>query len=293
MRTDNDIYRAIQDYIRADDNIRAAILNGSRANKQVAADKYQDFDIVFFVHNIEAAKFSALRESFFGIPVLQQCPDDMLWGNEGMPPRAAYTLLMIYEDGHRIDLTLFPLTHFASDYRHDSLTIPLADKDGLFADTAPADESSYFITPPDSRLFAETANEFWWCATNVAKGLARHEITCAKAMTEDVIRPVFTQMLDWKIGCTCGFNLSTGKNGKYLSRYLTTDEMQAVLNTYSDAEPENNWRALFLMCELFREYQTVTAETSGFDINTRECDASVHYLRNIYKTARIDKKSGQ
>ncbi|UFH70220.1 aminoglycoside 6-adenylyltransferase [Morganella morganii] len=127
----------------------------------------------------------------------------------------------------------------------------------------------------------------------MAKGLARHEITCAKAMTEDVIRPVFMQMLDWKIGCTCGFNLSTGKNGKYLSRYLTTDEMQTVLNTYSDADPENNWRALFLMCELFREYQTVTAEISGFEINTRECDASVHYLRNIYKTARIDKKSGQ
>lgn len=58
MRTDNDIYRAIQDYVRADDNIRAAILNGSRANKQVAADKYQDFDIVFFVRDIDTAKIS-------------------------------------------------------------------------------------------------------------------------------------------------------------------------------------------------------------------------------------------
>lgn len=64
MRTDNDIYRAIQDYVRADDNIRAAILNGSRANKQVAADKYQDFDIVFFVRDIDTAKISPLRESF-------------------------------------------------------------------------------------------------------------------------------------------------------------------------------------------------------------------------------------
>lgn len=286
MRTDNDIYRAIEDYVRADDNIRAAVLNGSRANKQVAADKYQDFDIVFFVRDIEAAKKSRLRESLFGVPVLQQCPGDMLLGNEDMPPRAAYTLLMIYEDGHRIDLTLFPLTHFDSEYRHDSLTVLLADKDGLFTGTAPADESSYFITPPDARLFAETANEFWWCVTNVAKGLARQEIIFAKAMTEDVIRPVFMQMLDWKIGFTRGFNLTTGKNGKYLSRYLTTDDMQAVLDTYSDAEPENNWQALFLMCRLFREYQTTIAELSGFEINTPECDASVRYLRMVYNNSR-------
>lgn len=285
MRTNDDIYRAIQDYVRTDDNIRAAVLNGSRANKQVTADKYQDFDIVFFVNNIEAAKCPRLRESFFGVPVLQQCPDDMLLGKENTPPRAAYTLLMIYEDGHRIDLTLFPLTHFASEYRHDSLTIPLADKDGLFTRIAPADESSYFITPPDARLFAETANEFWWCVTNVAKGLARHEITYAKAMTDDVIRPVFMQMLDWKIGCTNGFNLTTGKAGKYLSRYLTTDEMQVILKTYSDADPDNNWQALFLMCKLFREYQTITAEKSGFEANFRECDASVRYLRMIYKNS--------
>ncbi|RUT65700.1 hypothetical protein CKG00_04240 [Morganella morganii] len=293
MRTDNDIYLAIQDYICTDNNIRAAVLNGSRENKQVAADKYQDFDIVFFVNNIEAAKTSPLRESFFGTPVLQQCPDDMLLGNENIPPRAAYTLLMIYEDGHRIDLTLFPLTHFASEYRHDSLTVPLADKDGLFTGIAPADESSYFITPPDARLFAETTNEFWWCVTNVAKGLARNEITYAKAMTEDVIRPVFMQMLDWKIGCTCGFNLTTGKDGKYLSRYLTTGDMRMVLDTYSDADTENNWQELFLMCRLFREYQTIIAEISGFEINTRESDASVHYLRRIYKTAYTDKKSGR
>lgn len=287
MRTDNDIYRSIQGYVRADDNIRAAVLNGSRANKQVAADKYQDFDIVFFVHNIEAAKFPALRESFFGVPVLQQCPDDMLLGNEGMPPRAAYTLLMIYEDGHRIDLTLFPLTHFASEYKHDSLTVFLADKDGLFAGITPADESSYFITQPDARLFAETANEFWWCVTNVAKGLARREITFAKAMTENVVRPAFMQMLDWKTGYTHGFNLTTGKDGKYLSRYLTTSEMQTVLGTYSHAEPENNWQALFLMCRLFREYQTTIAELSGFEINTRECDASVRYLRMVYNDSLL------
>lgn len=52
MRTDDDIYRAVQDYVRADENIRAAVLNGSRINKQVAAGKYQDVDIVFFVNNI-------------------------------------------------------------------------------------------------------------------------------------------------------------------------------------------------------------------------------------------------
>ncbi|GAA0333765.1 aminoglycoside 6-adenylyltransferase [Morganella psychrotolerans] len=284
MRSNDNISQAILCCAQSDNNIRAVILNGSRANKQVKKDKYQDFDLVFFVQDINAAKSIRPWEALLGVPVLQQCPDDMLPENKDTPARAEYTYLMIYEDGHRIDLTLFPLSHITTDYTHDSLSILWLDKDNLFNSLPPADESSYFITPPDARLFAETANEFWWCATNVAKGLARHEITFAKEMTDNVIRPVFMQMLDWKIGCTHGFNLTTGKAGKYISRYLTNAEMQAISDTYSDAAPENNWQALFVMLQLFGEFQKITADKMGFAINTGtgEAEASVRYIKRVY-----------
>lgn len=282
MRSDDTISQAILCCAQSDDNIRAVILNGSRANKQVKKDKYQDFDLVFFVQDINAAKSARPWERLLGVPVLQQCPDDMLPENKDTPARPAYTYLMIYEDGHRIDLTLFPVSHISTDHTYDSLSILWLDKDNLFDSLPPADESSYFITPPDARLFAETANEFWWCATNVAKGLARNEITFAKEMTDNVIRPAFMQMLDWKIGCTHGFNLTTGKAGKYLSRYLTNAEMQAISDTYSDADTGNNWQALFVMLRLFGEFQKITADKMGFEINTGEAEASVRYIKRIY-----------
>ena len=38
-----------------------------------------------------------------------------------------------------------------------------------------------------------------------------------------------------------------------MSRFLARDFYADVLKTYSDAEAENNWRALFKMTELFEQ----------------------------------------
>ncbi|OBU04893.1 hypothetical protein AYY17_08360 [Morganella psychrotolerans] len=89
MRSDDTISQAILCCAQSDDNIRAVILNGSRANKQVKKDKYQDFDLVFFVQDINAAKSVRSWEVHLGVPVLQQCPDDMLPENKDAPARAA------------------------------------------------------------------------------------------------------------------------------------------------------------------------------------------------------------
>jgi aminoglycoside 6-adenylyltransferase len=52
MRTPDEIKKLITDKAISDSRIRAVLLNGSRANPNVAADKFQDFDVVYIVTEI-------------------------------------------------------------------------------------------------------------------------------------------------------------------------------------------------------------------------------------------------
>lgn len=62
MRSHDNVSQAILCCAQSDDNIRAVILNDSQANKLVKKDKYQDFGLIFFVQDINAAKSARLWE---------------------------------------------------------------------------------------------------------------------------------------------------------------------------------------------------------------------------------------
>jgi aminoglycoside 6-adenylyltransferase len=57
-------------------------------------------------------------------------------------------------------------------------------------------------------------------AQNVAKGIWRDELPYAKGMFEDIIRRNLDDMVRWWIGIKQGFEVSTGKMGKYFKHYL-------------------------------------------------------------------------
>ena len=49
MRTEQEIFDLIINYATSNKRIRAAYMNGSRANPNATKDKYMDFDIVYVV----------------------------------------------------------------------------------------------------------------------------------------------------------------------------------------------------------------------------------------------------
>ena len=56
MRSEKEMYDLILGYANADENIRAVILNGSRANPNRKPDPFNDFDIVYLVRNLTPCK---------------------------------------------------------------------------------------------------------------------------------------------------------------------------------------------------------------------------------------------
>jgi aminoglycoside 6-adenylyltransferase len=262
VRSEQEMFEVILGVARADDRIRAVIMNGSRANPNAPRDIFQDFDVVYLVADVAPFRRNLAWIERFGELMILQLPDDM----QDPPPgdHGGFTYLMQFTDGNRIDLGIYPLDK-AGDITSDSLSVLLLDKDGVVGPLDPSSERDYLPKPPTARQFADCCNEFWWVCPYVAKGLWRQEILYARYMLDQVLRQQLMTMLVWHIGVKTGFAASPGKFGKYFQRHLDAELWQALLRTYAGADYDATWEALFTMCSLFERAAERVAEHFGFE----------------------------
>ena len=280
MKSEAEIRKLIIDVATNNDRIRAVLMNGSRANPNIPRDKYQDFDVVFIVKNFKDFTSDHSWVNVFGEIIIRQLPDEMIFGTRD-PDGFGY--LMILEDGNRIDLTLYPIEKVIKNYWPDSLTVCLLDKDNQFVSLPLPNGSDYFIKRPSPKEFGDVCNEFWWVSTYVAKGLLRNEITYAKEMLETVVRPMFMKMIEWETGIDNQFSVSFGKAGRFMHKYISEDYYKRVLQTYSDADVENNWKALFNMMNIFEQGSNKVATKLNFQIDQKEQKYAIRYTKQLYE----------
>lgn len=277
MRTERDMLDLIVGTAQADDRIRAAMLNGSRVDPDATRDLFQDYDVAFFVTDVDTFVRDSAWIDRFGERTILQMPEAM-----GDPPPMKdghFGYLMQFTDGNRIDLTLFPIGRLR-EFHLESLSAMLLDKDGLFGPLPPPSRRDFLPTPPSDARFADCCNEFWWMATYVAKGLWRGQVTYAKNMDE-IVREQLMTMLDWSIGMRTQFAAGAGKFGRDLQRHLTPAQWDRLLATYADADPGRSWDALFVMCDLFRETATAVAGHFGFAYPHGDDARVTAYLRRV------------
>lgn len=268
-------------YARNDERIRLVTLEGSRTNKNIPRDLFQDYDISYFVTDMDSFKEDGDRWlDIFGKRLIMQKPEDM----ELFPPELGnwYSYLMLFEDGVKVDLTLIPVNEI-DDYFSDSdgLVEVLLDKDLLVKNKVIPSDQKYWIKKPTAREFDDCCNEFWWVSTYVVKGLARKEILFAIDHLNEIVRPNLLRMMSWKIGLEHGFSFSVGKNYKFINQYLPKDDWEILLSTYSQEEYERVWQSLFTCYELFRKYSKSVAEGLGYKYPDYD-ESITKYTKSIY-----------
>jgi aminoglycoside 6-adenylyltransferase len=289
MRTDQEIKKLILDKATFDDRIRAVLLNGSRADKNVPTDQFQDFDIVFVVTEIESFTKNHSWINYFGETIISQLPDEMTFGADlgnDAERRSSFSYLKLFKDGNRIDLSLVSLHKVRTGFRADSLTIVWLDKDKLFSNIGEATNIDYYIQKPTEKEFLDTCNEFWWVSTYVCKGLLRNEIIYARKMCDTVVRPMFMKVIEWYIGTENDFSVSIGNGGKYLKNYLDKSLYEKILSTYADHQIENNWISLFTMSEIFEQFSSIVAERLKYKIDEDEARNTKSFLQRSYQSCK-------
>lgn len=279
MRNEAEMYDLILKIANADDRIRAVYMNGSRTNKNVPKDIFQDYDVVYIVN--ETKSFIEDKEWIhnFGEIWYMQYPED----HPDYPSdrENVYGWLMQFRDGNRIDLHVETIRHAQEHISDDKLCKILLDKDHILPEIPEATDEDYHVKKPSKEQFLCYCNDFWWCLNNAAKGLWRKEIPYVQDMMNFYIRKQLESVLSWKIGIETDFSVSVGKSAKYMYKWLSKEEYDAYLSTYFMGTVEDGWRAVFAMTELFRTVAPEVAEKLGYEYNYDEEHGSIEFLEHV------------
>ncbi|MDP2813260.1 MAG: aminoglycoside 6-adenylyltransferase [Erysipelotrichaceae bacterium] len=274
MRSDQEIFDLILNVAKSDPRVMAVLLNGSRANPNAPKDKYQDFDIVYVVTEMESWLKDNSWIDVFGDRIMLQMPETMRNPeNDGN-----FGYLMLFKDGHRIDLTLMPIGNLNMS---DKMTVVLLDKSKQLPDVEPSSDRDYHVKRPTLLEYNSCSNNFLWCLQNVAKGIARDELPYAMEMFNNVVREELNTMTAWYIGTLTDFSVSAGKMGKYFKRHLPSEVYQMIKATYSDSDYAHLWSAMFMAVECFEFMAKVVGEKMNYFYNQQDHDNMVNYLSRI------------
>jgi len=277
MRHEQEMLDLILNFAKRDENIRAVVMNGSRANPNAPKDIFQDFDIACLVNDIAPYVRNNSLPPYFGELVILQEPDNM--GEPSPEDEGHYAYLMQFMDGNRIDLSFHAPERWKS-VTGDSQSILLLDKDHALGELPPASDADYRARKPTEKQFQDCCNEFWWMSPYVAKGLWRGELTYAKSMME-VVQEQLMDMLTWHFGIKTGFQKAPGKAGKYVKADVEPEIWVELEKTYSDANFENIWESLFTAGSLFRRLAKAVASEFGFQYPQQDDDRVTAYLHQI------------
>ena len=291
MRSEKEMMDLIINVAKSNERIRAAYMNGSRVNPNAPKDKYQDYDIVYVVTEMEWFLANKDWISVFGESIMVQEPDkNNIAKGKDLDISISYAWLMLLKDGNRIDLIIEPV---CENYGEDKLTVTLLDKDNKLPKIPPPSDVDYYVKKPTEGQFASVTNNFWWCLQNVAKGIARDQLTYAMNMYIQVVHEELETMVKWYIGMHNDFSVNVGLWGKCFKKYLPENLYEMYVKTYSDADYENLWRAIFVACDLFRTLALVVSNHFEFSYNKQEDDNMMEYLLKIKNETDEKNKKGK
>lgn len=288
MRSETEMYNLFISIANADNRILAVYMNGSRTNKNVPKDIFQDYDIVFVVKETGSFINDKGWINKFGNILYMQYPDESTGCQ--CNKEHFYGWLMQFDDGNRIDLHVETVIHAKENIMADKLCKILLDKENILPEIPEATDEDYHVKKPSEAQFRECINEFWWCSNNLAKGLWREEIPYVQDMANFVVRKQLEKMLSWKAGIITGFSASMGKSAKYLYKWIGMEEYQEYLDTYFGGNTEEAWKAVFNMCNLFNSATEYVASGLGYTYNAREGKAAEAFLRHVRKLPKDAKE---
>lgn len=289
MRSEHEMMKLILDFAQKDDNIRAAYMNGSRANPKIPKDDHQDYDVVFACQSIDRyLDDHGWIDTFGKVAILQEADKTEQLFYQAKERPNSYCFLILYQDDVRTDIVFKTVDQALLEYGSDSATILLLDKDHRFKQLPEASDLDYRIRRPSEYQVTSCINEFFWCLQNVAKGLARDQVPYALWMMNGPIRDMQTRMIEWFIAKDHDFDIATGSHGKQFKKFLSPELYQRWEMTVSDAKIDHVWASTFAAIDLFSEMSHAVCEALGYSYNIEEELQVTAHLKRLYTNTKSD-----
>ena len=267
IETEDQVIQQLVHWAERQQLVCAVILTSSRAIPHAHTDAYSDYDVILVLREIKSFYDDrSWLETFGSVLALYRDPLIIDRGIE----RSAYVTQ--YETGLKIDFSLWPvelLERIASEPElppeFDAGYQVLLDKTHLTEGLHPPTYSSYIPKPPTDAQYQTTLEEFFLDTTYVAKYLWRDDLIAAKHILDHSLKHEYLlRMLEWRIEIDHEWSVKPGPYGRGLKRWLRPDLWADLEDTYTGADLDSNWSALFRTIELMRRVSIEVGHRLGY-----------------------------
>lgn len=266
MRTETEIMDLIFQ-IAESLQVEAVALSGSRADIHSLSDQFQDYDVVYFVENLEDLISDLSWLDQFGIRLIEQ--------HNVLGHRRLY--LMYFEDGNRIDLTLCPKEYIQEWVDSEANFKVIKDDNGLFEAYQPISKR-YWTAPPTEEEFAASCNEFWWVSTYVVKAIRRNHLIYATDHFYGICQQELLKVLAWQVASDRG-TVDIGKNYKYLFQYLPAEKEKEFSTLLDLSSLDKITQSLFSTMKGFDREAQILAQKMGFTYDKEMAEKMIAYAK--------------
>ncbi len=285
--------RLIENFIRWGTErpaIRAMILTSTRTIPGGRIDLFSDFDIILAVKDVRPFYDDRGWLGDFG-PVLVVYRDPIRKNFE----LESFAYITQYEDGLKIDFTLYPIEMLVRLADEPALSEDLdvgyrvlVDKDDLTVDLQAPSYQAYIPQPPTLEKYLTTIEEFFHEATYVAKHLWRDDLLPAKYSFDIMKRDYLLEMLVWRMEIDHNWSVKPGALGKGLKKQLPPERWAELESTYVGPGLDENWAALFRTIAFFRKIASEVGEQLGLAFPDELDRRATNYLE---KVRRLDREA--
>jgi len=256
-------------WAQAEEDIRAAIVFGSRARNDHPADEWSDLDLLFLVDEPQAYVEATEWLQHMGEPwvsFLERTPD------------GGFERRVLFEGGLDVDFIPESVAGFRKVLAEGLPSIlgdifrrgfrVLVDKDGL-AEQITAVQAQTAVPMPTSEIeYLSIVNDFWFHTVWTAKHLRRSELWWAKSCCDNYLKNLLLQMLERHARAIHDLDFDTWMRGRFLEEWADPRAVAALPQIYAHYEEQDIWRALRATMELFRWLALETADILGYEYPT-------------------------
>ena len=244
-------------------DVRAALLVGSRARVDTPADEWSDVDVALVVDDPDRYLGDERWAEAFGRPLLSFI--------EPTAVGQASERRVLYEGGLDVDFAVFTplaLEQAAEDRAAASVLrrghVILVDKIGVSDAVARAASADPPRRLPEKSELRELEVDFWYHALWAARKLARGEVLMAKRSVDGYLKERLLTLIAWHARARDP-GLDTWHEARFFERWADPRAVEALREAYARYDQDEVRGALFATMDAFELFEREAAERLGFD----------------------------
>ena len=261
------------------DDIRAAIVIGSRARVVEPADDWADLDVIVVTSGPEYYVESADWLQNIGTVLLTFVEPTASGGElerralfEGMLD-VDFSIVPLVKAQRLLEAGVAPAEVVNSFGRGMRVIV---DKDGIAGKVEKLVASAVAVpsVAPSQVEFLEVVNDFLYHAVFTAKHLMRGELWWAKMSSDCYMQHLLLRMIEWHARAKRGWNYDTWFRGRFLEKWADPQVLMQMREVFSHYDEADVKRGLLAAVGLFRALALETAGRLGYSY-PKEADMQV------------------